>query len=89
MRLFVERVRAVDPGFTVTAANAAPVAEICTRLAGIPMAIELAAARSGLLGPAHLAERLLTDLDALAAVARDVPPRQRSLRGARVVARHP
>ena len=82
VRLFVERVRAVDAGFELTPANAAPVAEICTRLEGIPMAIELAAARCGLLGPAHLAERLRDDLDALAAVARDVAPRRRSLRAA-------
>ncbi|MDQ6806076.1 MAG: adenylate/guanylate cyclase domain-containing protein, partial [Actinomycetota bacterium] len=82
VRLFVERVRAVDAGFALTDATAGPVAEICTRLEGMPMAIELAAARCTVLGPDQLAERLRDDLDALAAVARDVPPRQRSLRAA-------
>jgi non-specific serine/threonine protein kinase len=82
VQLFVERARAVHAGFTLSHDNAAPVAEICSRLEGMPMAIELAAAHCGVLGPEELAERLRSDLDALAAAARDVPVRQRSMRAA-------
>ena len=58
VQLFVERARAAQPGFTVHQANAASVVEICRRLDGIPLALELAAARLGLLSVQQLAERL-------------------------------
>jgi predicted ATPase len=78
--LFVDRARAVRPGFALTDHNAAAVAEICRRLEGLPLAIELAAARIRLLDPAALLERLAASLDALGAGAVDLPARQRTLR---------
>ena len=78
--LFVDRARAVRPGFTLTAANAAAVAEICRRLEGLPLAIELAAARTRLLDPSALLHRLRSSLDALGTGAVDLPERQRTLR---------
>jgi predicted ATPase/class 3 adenylate cyclase len=78
--LFVDRARAVRPGFTLTESNAAAVAEICRRLEGLPLAIELAAARTRLLDPAALLARLAGSLDALGAGAVDLPERQRTLR---------
>ena len=56
--LFVTRARAASPGFALTAGNAAAIAEVCSRLDGMPLAIELAAARCPALGPAQLAARL-------------------------------
>jgi len=78
--LFVDRARAVRPGFTLTEGNAAAVAEICRRLEGLPLAIELAAARIRLLDPAALLDRLAASLDALGTGAVDLPERQRTLR---------
>jgi predicted ATPase len=78
--LFVDRARAVRPGFALTGSNAAAVAEICRRLEGLPLAIELAAARTRLLDPAALLDRLAASLDALGAGAVDLPERQRTLR---------
>jgi predicted ATPase len=78
--LFVDRARAVRPGFTLTAANAAAVAEICRRLEGLPLAIELAAARTRLLDPSELLRRLTNSLDVLGTGAVDLPERQRTLR---------
>jgi predicted ATPase len=78
--LFVDRARAVRPGFTLTEHNAAAVAGICRRLEGLPLAIELAAARSRLLDPAALLGRLAASLDALGTGAVDLPERQRTLR---------
>ncbi|MGH3256723.1 MAG: DUF4062 domain-containing protein, partial [Streptosporangiaceae bacterium] len=78
--LFVDRARAVRPGFTLTEDNAAAVAEICRRLEGLPLAIELAAARTRLLDPAALLARLTASLDALGTGAVDLPERQRTLR---------
>jgi predicted ATPase len=78
--LFCERARAHDPGFDLGDANASAVAEICRRVDGLPLAIELAAARCGLLSPGEIAERLQAALGALGAGARDAPPRQQTLR---------
>ena len=75
--LFYERARAHDPAFVWDDANAAAVAEICHRVDGLPLAIELAAARCGLLSPREIAERLDT---ALAVGSRDAPARQQTLR---------
>jgi predicted ATPase/transcriptional regulator with XRE-family HTH domain len=82
VQLFVQRARAVNPDFTLNAANARAVVEICTRLDGLPLAIELAAARSKLFGPRALLSRLDNRLNLLAGYSRDLPPRQRTLRGA-------
>ena len=82
VRLFVERAMAIKPDFQVTATNARPIAEICARLDGLPLAIELAAARVKLLPPEAILQRLGRTLDLLSAGARDLPDRQRTLRGA-------
>ena len=78
--LFVDRARAVRPGFALTEDNAAAVAEICRRLEGLPLAIELAATRTRLLGPDELLRRLARSLDALGTGPVDMPERQRTLR---------
>ena len=82
VRLFVERARAVKPDFMVTPENAAAVAEICNHLDGLPLAIELAAARVKLLAPQAMLPRLRKGLDLLASTSRDRDDRQRTLRGA-------
>ena len=81
-RLFIERARAVKPDFMVTAENATAVAEIVFRLDGLPLAIELAAARVKLLTPQAMLPRLKQGLDLLAGTGRDRTDRQRTLRGA-------
>jgi predicted ATPase len=78
--LFVDRARAVRPGFALTEGNASAVVQICRRLEGLPLAIELAAARTRLLDPGGLLRRLATSLDALGSGAVDLPERQRTLR---------
>jgi predicted ATPase len=78
--LFTKRARAADPGFELTVGNAAAVAEICRRLDGLPLAIELAAARVRLLPPQALALRLDERFSLLTGGARDLPQRQRTLR---------
>jgi len=78
--LFMDRARAVRPGFALTKDNAEAVAEICRRLDGLPLAIELAAARTRLLDPPALLDRLVSSLDALGTGAVDLPERQRTLR---------
>jgi predicted ATPase len=78
--LFVDRARAVRPGFALTEGNSAAVTKICRRLEGLPLAIELAAARTRLLDPATLLARLAASLDALGTGAVDLPERQRTLR---------
>jgi predicted ATPase/class 3 adenylate cyclase len=80
--LFVERARAVRPDFAVSDDNAAAVAEICWRLDGLPLAVELAAARIRLLTPQAIAERLVHRLEVGGGGGRDRPERQQSLRGA-------
>jgi predicted ATPase/class 3 adenylate cyclase len=82
VRLFVDRATAVKPGFTVTNENAPAVAEICARLDGLPLAIELAAARVKILAPPAILKRLEHSLQFLAVGTRDVPTRQRTLRDA-------
>jgi predicted ATPase/DNA-binding SARP family transcriptional activator len=80
VRLFLARARAVDAEFTLTDENGPPVAEICRRLDGLPLAIELAAARADVLPPVAMARELGTSLDLLTEGARDLPPRQQTLR---------
>ncbi len=78
--LFCARARVRDPHFDLDDANAPLVAEICRRVDGLPLALELAAARCGLLSPAEIAQRLQDALGALGSGARDAPARQRTLR---------
>jgi predicted ATPase/DNA-binding CsgD family transcriptional regulator/transcriptional regulator with XRE-family HTH domain len=80
VRLFVERAQAVAPDFVLDLANAPAVAAICRRLDGMPLAIELAAARVGLLGPEALLRRLEHRLPLLTGGAADLPERQQTLR---------
>ncbi|HET9539222.1 MAG TPA: adenylate/guanylate cyclase domain-containing protein [Candidatus Limnocylindria bacterium] len=80
--LFVERAMAVRPGFAVDASNAPAIAEICVRLDGLPLAIELASARVRLLSPQAILSRLGDQLGLLAGGASNLPARQQTLRGA-------
>jgi predicted ATPase len=82
VRLFVERARAVRPDFSLVEDNAPAVVEICQRLDGLPLAIELAAARIKLLPPQVLLDRLGNRLKILTGGARNLPERQRTLRNA-------
>jgi predicted ATPase len=78
--LFVERARAAHPNFALTDDNASTVAEICRRLDGLPLALELAAARVKILGPQAILARLDDRLKLLTGGARDLPARQQTLR---------
>src|SRR6266487_2461547 len=78
--LFVERAREVKPDFALTSENAATIVEICQRLDGLPLALELAAAVLSLLSPAALLARLERRLPLLTRGARDLPERQQTLR---------
>jgi predicted ATPase/class 3 adenylate cyclase len=80
--LFIERAVAVRPDFRVSSANAPAVAEVCVRLDGLPLAIELAAARVRVLNPQAILDRLGDRLGLLSGGARDLPERQQTLRGA-------
>ena len=80
--LFVERAQAVKPEFTLSDENAADVAEICRKLDGLPLAIELTAARIKLLSPQAILARLEQRLELLTGGAADLPTRQRTLRSA-------
>jgi predicted ATPase len=81
IQLFVERAKLVVPDFSLTAENASSIAQICARVDGLPLALELAAARVKLLPPALLLKRLSeTRLDTLAGGARNLPGRQQTLR---------
>jgi predicted ATPase/DNA-binding CsgD family transcriptional regulator/Tfp pilus assembly protein PilF len=82
VRLFVDRADAARHGFTLDASNAAAVAELVTRLDGLPLAIELAAARIRLLSPHAMLARLGDTLGLLGGGARDLPERHRTIRAA-------
>lgn len=82
VRLFIERAMAVRPDFMINNDNAPAVAEICYRLDGLPLAIELAAARISILTPQAILARLQNRLKLLTSGARDLPARQQTLRGA-------
>jgi predicted ATPase/class 3 adenylate cyclase len=82
VRLFIARAAGVRPDFAVTNENAPAVAAIVSRLHGMPLAIELAAARVKLLAPEAILARLETKLNLLSAGSRDLPERQQTLRGA-------
>ncbi len=82
VRLFVERARYKVPGFALGPENASSVAEVCSRLDGIPLAIELAAARVGALSVEQISGRIGRSLGLLSAGNRTSPERQRTLRGA-------
>ncbi len=81
VRLFIERAQLVKPDFDITKENAPAVAEICYRLDGLPLAIELAAARVRLLPPEAMLKRLDSRLKLLTGGARDAHYRQQTLRG--------
>ncbi|HVM21493.1 MAG TPA: DUF4062 domain-containing protein [Egibacteraceae bacterium] len=82
VRLFLDRAHAANPNFQATPDNVAAVVEICRRLEGVPLAIELAAARTRLLPPTALLPRLTNRLQVLTGGAADMPERQRTLRAA-------
>jgi len=80
VRLFVLRAQAIQPTFALTSANAPTIAAICAQLDGLPLAIELAAARIKLMPPQALLHRLSHRLELLTGGARDLPTRQQTLR---------
>lgn len=82
VQLFVERARTVQSDFELSRSTAQPIALICSRLDGLPLAIELAAARMSILTPEMLLDRLKDRLDMLTDGARDLPPRHQTMRSA-------
>ncbi len=82
IHLFLQRASAIKPGFALTEANAHVVAEICARLDGLPLAIELAAARIKLLSPRALLQRLSHRFEVLTSRTQNAPERQQTLRNA-------
>ncbi|HEX8683161.1 MAG TPA: tetratricopeptide repeat protein, partial [Ardenticatenaceae bacterium] len=80
VELFVRRAQAVKPDFVLTAENAPIIAEICVRLDGLPLAIEMAAARVRFLPPKNILSRLQHRLELLTSSARDLPARQQTMR---------
>ena len=80
VQLFVQRATAVRPNFAMTAENSAAIREICSRLDGLPLAIELAAARTKVLSPSAILDRLQSRLQLLTGGALDLPERQQTLR---------
>jgi DNA-binding winged helix-turn-helix (wHTH) protein len=80
IELFVQRAAAVWPDFTITSENAPAIQEICLRLDGLPLAIELAAARTKVLSPNAILDRLQSRLQLLTAGSVDLPERQQTLR---------
>jgi non-specific serine/threonine protein kinase len=82
VQLFARRAAAVRPDFSVNDANAVTIARICQRLDGLPLAIELAAARAKVFSPALTLARLDQRLTLLTGMMRDAPPRQRTMRAA-------
>jgi predicted ATPase len=82
VRLFMERATSIKPDFKLTAENASAIAEICIRLDGLPLAIELAAVQVKALPPDAIVARLESRLDLLVGGPRDLPGRQQTLRGA-------
>jgi len=80
VHLFVDRAQAVRPDFQLTPGSAAAIAALCARLEGIPLALELAAARAWVLTPAQMLERLSQRFELLVSRQRDLLPRHRSLR---------
>jgi predicted ATPase/DNA-binding winged helix-turn-helix (wHTH) protein len=82
IELFVERARAARPNFAITSENAPAIREICTRLDGLPLAIELAAARTRVVSPGTMLDRLQSRLQLLTGGSLDLPARQQTLRSA-------
>lgn len=82
LALFLQRAQAVAPGFQLTPANVATVREICARLDGLPLAIELAAARLRYVSASSVLSQLTKNLGTLEATMQDIPERQRTLRSA-------
>jgi predicted ATPase/class 3 adenylate cyclase len=82
VQLFLDRAQAVRRGFALTTENAAALAQLCRALEGIPLALELAAARASMLTPQQMLGRLSARLDFLAGARRDTPERHRTLRAA-------
>lgn len=82
VRLFVDRARAVRPAFQITPQNATPVAQLCERLEGIPLAIELCAAWIQTLTPTQMLSQLTRRFDLLVSRRSDIPPRHRTMRTA-------
>jgi predicted ATPase len=79
VQLFADRAKAVEPGFTITMGNAPAVSQICRRLDGLPLALELAAARLNVLTPAEVQQRLDDRFALLTGGTRDELPRHQTL----------